>query len=85
MIPRLRRATNHVTCDVVDLKNGKAWPMEITYTQYFHLLILNLYWMNDMLVVPSATKNLMAVYRFCVDNSVAILFNPQTVVVKDLE
>lgn len=38
-----------------------------------------------MLVVPSATKNLMAVYRFCVDNSVAILFNPQTVVVKDLE
>jgi len=35
--------------------------------------------------VLSASKNLLAVRRFCCDNLVSIEFDPQNVVVKDLK
>lgn len=41
--------------------------------------------LNDILLAPSITKNLLSVSRFCADNSVSIRFDESNVYLKDLE
>jgi len=41
--------------------------------------------MNQLLYVPTASKNLISVKRFCFDNKVSMEFDSQRVVVKDLD
>lgn len=42
------------------------------------------YVLNDLLLVPFASKNLMSIYQFCFDNDVFLEFNCQNVKVQDV-
>lgn len=46
---------------------------------------LQIFELNDLLHVPSATKNLLLVYQFCVDNHVYLEFDCQSVRVRDAD
>lgn len=89
-------ATNHVTraqeniqegmeCDrSINTADGR--PMKITQYGNSTLSIDNRKFnMNQLLFVPSASKNLISVKRFCIDNEVSMEFDPQRVIVKDLK
>lgn len=41
--------------------------------------------LNDMLLVPSSTKNLLSVRKVCADNSVFVEITVQRVVVRDTQ
>lgn len=41
--------------------------------------------LNDILLAPSITKNLLSVSRFCADNSISIRFDEFNVYLKDLQ
>lgn len=40
--------------------------------------------LDDLLYIPAATKNLLFVNQFCINNNVCLQFNSQKVQVKDL-
>jgi len=89
-------ATNHITGNVTNIQNPKSCnkstnaadgrPMSIAHygTSVFSSNNRN-YVLDDLLMVPTSTKNLLSVKRFCCDNQISIEFNPRIVKVKDLE
>lgn len=63
--------------------NGQS--MQITHTGSSQFISNNkIFVINDILTVPLASKNLLSVKQFCVDNSISIEFCPLNVIVKDL-
>lgn len=90
-------ATNHATYDVGNIQKGQAYSgnksnnaadgrlMNITHFGTSSLYSSNRnYMLNDLLTVPTASKNLLSVKRFWCDNRVSIEFDPQTVRTKNL-
>lgn len=88
--------TNHVTKDANDIHqptvcsgtniiyaaNGDL--MRITHTGKSSFKVdSNQFMMNDILTVPSLSKNLLFVKRFCQDNHVYVEFDAQTVRIRD--
>jgi hypothetical protein len=90
------RSTHHVTNDVNHLTiatpyNGidalMAWngnALLITQTRATSILMENgTTILNDVLVVPNITKNLLSIYHFCQDNPLNVEFDNYGFSIKD--
>lgn len=90
-------ATNHITTDPgnitthigtegnvsITIANGS--PLPITNSGYSVFTLQdNDFRMNNILLVPNATKNLMSVKCLCLDNSISFVFDSSKVMVKEV-
>lgn len=92
------RATSHVTSTDKNIKLPRAYngnefilaadgnSMAISYSGRTNFFAnSSSFVLNDVLLVSSASKNLLLVYRFCANNNLYIEFDAQRVKARDLQ
>jgi hypothetical protein len=68
--------------DRVNTANGQGMEISLVGTSIVHNPVQNFY-LRDILHVPTATRNLLSVHRFTLDNRVFIEFHPFFFLIKD--